>query len=123
MLLMRPDLANVTDLEWMQGSSDEDTLLRAVLEVAALHPGSNPAALLHELQQRIDENQLRALQRELHILDENLDFALEFEGARKQIRDMYAQQGRDRLLDRVKEKSLSELTVEERELLKSVRSR
>lgn len=122
MLLMRPDLADAADLEWVQGNSDEDALLRAVLEVAALHPQSNPAALLHELQHRIDEQQLRAIQRELHILDENLDFALEFEGARKQIRDMYTQQGRDRLLDRIKEKSLSELTAEERELLKFVRS-
>ncbi|HZV61019.1 MAG TPA: DNA primase [Methylophilaceae bacterium] len=123
MLLMRPDLANAADLEWVQGNSDEDVLLRAVLEVAASHPHSNPAALLHELQHRIDETLLRAIQRELHILDDNLDFALEFEGARKQIGDMYAQQGRDRLLNRIKEKSLSELTAEERELLKAVRSR
>jgi len=123
MLLMRPDLANVDDLEWMQGSSDEDALLRAVLEVAASHPQSNPAALLHELQHKVDEKQLRTIQRELHILDENLDLALEFEGARKQIREMYAQQGRGRLLEKIKEKSLSELTAEERELLKSVGSR
>lgn len=120
MLLMRPDLADRADLEWMRGDGEEDALLRNVLEIAAGQPKSNPAALLHEMQGKTDERLLRAVQRDLHVLDENLDFALEFEGARKQIRDMYAQRARERVLARIKEKSLSELTAEEKELLKSV---
>jgi DNA primase len=120
MLLMRPDLAQPTDLEWMQDDSEEGTLLRTMLEIAVAQPKSNPAALLHELQHKADERLLRAIQRDLHVLDENLDFALEFEGTRKQIRDMYAQRARERLLARIKEKPLSELTAEEKELLKSV---
>jgi DNA primase len=123
MLLMRPDLADAADLEWVQGDTEEDALVRTVLEIAVAQPRSNPAALLHELQGKIDEGLLRAIQRDLHILDESLDLALEFEGARKQIRDMYAQRSRERLLARIKEKSLSELTAEERDLLKSLGSR
>ena len=98
-------------------------MLRAALEVALANPQSNPAALLHELQSRVDEVLLREIQRDLHMLDESLDFALEFEGARKQMRDMYAQRAREQLLDKLKAKSLAELTAEERELLKSVGSR
>jgi DNA primase len=123
MLLMRPDLANEADLVWAQGSADEDVLVRAAIEAAIANPKSNPAALLHELEAKVDARLLREIQRELHILDESLDFALEFEGARKQIREMFAQREHSSLLDKVKEKSLSELTAEEIELLKSVSSR
>lgn len=120
MLLMRPDLVHADDLGWAQGGGEEDELVRAAMQAALANPKSNPAALLHELQNKVEERLLREVQRELHILDENLDLALEFEGARKQIRDMYAQRAKERLLDKIKEKSLSELTAEERELLKSV---
>ena len=123
MLLMQPGLANAADLVWAQGSTDEDVLVRAAIEAAIANPKSNPAALLHELEAKVDGRLLREIQRELHILDESLDFALEFEGARKQIREMFAQREHSSLLDKVKEKSLSELTAEEIELLKSVSSR
>lgn len=123
MLLMRPGLANAADLAWAQGNADEDVLVRAAIEAAIANPKSNPAALLHELEAKVDGRLLREIQRELHVLDESLDFALEFEGARKQIREMFAQREHSSLLDKVKEKSLSELTAEEIEQLKSVSSR
>jgi DNA primase len=123
MLLMQPDLANAADLIWAQGSTDEDVLVRAAIEAAVANPKSNPAALMHELEAKVDGRLLREIQRELHVLPEKLDFALEFEGARKQIREMFAQREHSSLLDKVKEKSLSELTAEEIELLKSVSSR
>ncbi len=120
MLLMRPGLANVADLVWAQGSADEDMLVRAAIETAIANPKSNPAALLHELEAKVDGRLLREIQRELHILDESLDFALEFEGARKQLKEMFVQREHSSLLDKVQEKSLSELTAEEIEQLKSV---
>lgn len=123
MLLMRPDLASQEDLLWAKGSGEEDVLVRSSLEVALANPKSNPAALVHELQNKADERLLREIQRELNLLDENLDLALEFEGARKQIRDMYQQRAEGQLLDKIKEKSLSELTEQEKELLKSMGSR
>ena len=123
MLLMQPGLANAADLVWAQGNTDEDVLVRAAIEAAIANPQSNPAALMHELEAKVDGRLLREIQRELHVLPEKLDFALEFEGARKQIREMFAQREHSSLLDKVKEKSLSELTAEEIELLKSVSSR
>ncbi len=62
---------------------------------------------------------LREIERELHILDDSLDIALEFEGARKQLREMYLQRSHSALLDG---KSLGELTEEEKQQLKSMRS-
>jgi DNA primase len=115
--LMRPDLAGHDDLAWTNEKSDEDRLVRHTLEAAIANPKSNPAALMHELEGRIDERLMRDIQRELHILPDGVDFALEFEGARKQLRETYMQREHSLLLDG---KSLSELTEEERQRLKSM---
>jgi DNA primase len=123
MLLMRASLAREEDLQWLQGQSEEDTMVRAVIETALLNPQSNPAAILHQLEKHLDARLLREIQRELHLLDETLDFALEFEGARKQLRELYSQRKHAKLLDSLSEKSLSQLTEEERTLLREIRSR
>lgn len=123
MLLMRPDLAGAGDLVWAQQGSDEDVLVKASLEAAISYPQSKPAAILHHLRDKVDERLMREVERELHLLDEGLDFALEFAGARKQIRELYQQREHSHLLDKIKEKPLSELTDEERALLRSVRAK
>lgn len=123
MLLMQASLAREEDLQYLSADNDEDRMLRLVIETALCHPQSNPAALLHQMEKALDARLLGEIQRELHHLDENLDFALEFEGARKQLREMYFQRKHARLLDSVREKSLSQLTPEERELLKTLNSR
>lgn len=123
MLIMQPQLADKADLGWAQGNSDEDRLVQAAMEAAIAYPTSKPAAILHQLEGKVDARLLRDIEREIHILDENLDFALEFEGARKQIRELFTQREQSSLLDKIKEKSLSELTAEERTLLKSVSTR
>jgi DNA primase len=88
-----------------------------------LNPQSNPAAILHQMRKALDARLISEIQRELHLLDESLDFALEFEGARKQLKDIYSQRKHAKLLDSIKEKSLSQLTDEERALLKLMNSR
>ncbi|CAG0983402.1 DNA primase [Methylophilaceae bacterium] len=123
MLLMQASLAREEDMQWIQGDGDDDLMVRMTMEVALLNPQSNPAALLHQLEKHLDDRLLREIQRELHLLDETLDFGLEFEGARKQLRDIYTQRRQSRLLDSIKEKSLSQLTEEERALLKSMNTR
>jgi len=120
---MQASLAREEDLQYLSADNDEDRMLRLVIETALRHPQSNPAALLHQMEKALDARLLGEIQRELHHLDENLDFALEFEGARKQLREMYFQRKHARLLDSVREKSLSQLTPEERELLKTLNSR
>ncbi len=123
MLLMQASLAREEDLQWLHGQGEDDMMVRAVIETALLNPQSNPAALLHQLEKHLDARMLREIQRELHILDETLDIALEFEGARKQLREIYSQRKHAKLLDSLSEKSLSQLTEEERALLRTIRGR
>ena len=58
------------------------------------------------------------MQRELHLLDESLDFKLEFAGACTQLVEAVQQKREGSMLDTLKEKPLSALTIEEREMLK-----
>ena len=60
------------------------------------------------------------IQRDLPAFDENLDFALEFDGARMHIKEKFIQRGHMFLLDTIKQKSLSELTEQERQTLRSI---
>ncbi len=122
-LLMQPSLANADDLTWLQGNSDEDNLVRSVLEIALQQPQSNPAVILRGLEQKIDVRLLRELERELHLLDDSLDMALEFNGARTQLRDMMQQAQESILLDRIKEKPLGALTEQERAFLRNFGSK
>ncbi|MCB5186125.1 DNA primase [Methylobacillus gramineus] len=123
MAIMQPQLVQEADLQWVSGVADEDEMVRQVMRLAIASPNSKPVVILHGLEQVIDGRVLREIQRELHILDENLNLALEFDGVRKQIKDMYMQRQQTSMLDRLKEKSLSQLTAEERELLRSISTR
>ena len=120
MLLMRPDLASTQDLDWAKGTLDEDRLLRLAIETALAYPSSKPAALLHQMQAQADAKLMREIERELHLLDDSLDIELEFNGARTQLLEMHQQRERAHLFDRIGEKSLSELTDEEKAVLKSM---
>ncbi|MEO7343483.1 MAG: DNA primase, partial [Methylotenera sp.] len=120
MLLMQPDLANSDDLLWLIGNSEEERLLRHAIEICLLHPHSKPVVIMRELESKIDAKMLRELERELNVLDETLDFALELAGARQQLQDAYAQKNENILLAQISEKPLSALTENERALLKSL---
>jgi len=120
MLLMRPSLAKTEHLNFAQGFTEEDVLLQASIHAALKQPQSKPAALLHTIEHHIDPRLLHEIQRELHVLDETLDFALEFEGARTQLLELTQQKQDGGLLDALKEKPLSALTTEERDMLKNL---
>ncbi|HYN53444.1 MAG TPA: DNA primase, partial [Methylotenera sp.] len=120
MLLMQPSLANSEDLLWLVGNSDEERLLRQAIEICLLHPHSKPVVIMRELESKVDAKILRELERELNVLDETLDFALELAGARQQLQDAYAQKNENILLAQISEKPLSALTENERALLKSL---
>ena len=123
MLLMHPNLAKTEHLGFAQGFAEEDVLLQASIHAAIAQPQSKPAALLHAIESQIDPRLLQEIQRELHLLDETLDFALEFEGARTQLVEMVQQKQGLSMLDALKEKPLSALTPEEREMLKNIRTK
>jgi DNA primase len=120
MLLMRPDLVSAEDLDWANGDTEEDKMLRAGIDAAVLYPSSKPAAILHHMQDKADAKLMREVERELQLLDESLDIALEMSGARTQLIEMQQQRAQSHLFDKIKEKSLSELTEEERALLRGL---
>lgn len=123
MILSKASLADEEDLRFLTDDGEDERVLRHVLETAIRQPQSNAAALLHQLEKVLDARTLSEIQRELTLLDENLDFALEVEGARRQLQELHAQRRRTRLLEGLREKSLSQLTAEERELLRSLHQR
>ena len=75
---------------------------------------------MRELENRVDAKVLSELERELNVLDETLDMALELAGARRQLHDAYVQKKEGILLAQISEKPLSALTENERTLLKSL---
>ncbi len=119
-VLMRPDLVEANDLNWATGDDEESRLLRLAMETALAYPSSKPAALMQHFQDKFSPALLRDIQRELHLLDDSLNVELEFAGARTQLMESHQQKSRMQLLDKIKEKSLSELTEEEKAVLKGM---
>lgn len=119
MALMRPDLVVSQDLTLAQSGMIEDTFLREVLYVCLANPCFKPAALLHAIK-NVDIKLQTEIERELHLLEENVDFALEFNGVRAQLSGEMQQIKETQLLNQIKEKPVSALTLEERELLKKL---
>ena len=117
--LARPSLVEQADLSLLGGGSEEDAFLRSVLQACLENPTFNPSALLHVVKS-LDEDLMAQVQRELHQLEENLDFALEIEGARTQLTGGMQQIRGTQLLNAIKEKPFSALTVEEKEMLKKL---
>ena len=72
------------------------------------------------MQGKADTKLMREVERDLQLLDESLDVALEIRGARKQLLEMQQQRAHTNLFDKIKEKSLSELTEEEKAVLKGM---
>jgi DNA primase len=120
MVLMQPAQASTDDLAWVLHESEEDALVKQALEAAIAYPTAKPAGLLLQLQNRVDARLMRELEREIHLLDEQVDYSLEFEGARKQLRDMYAERQGKTLLARMQEKKISDMTEQEKALLKAM---
>ncbi len=120
MLLMQPSLAKPEYLTLAQGFAEEDLLLQVSIHAALEQPQSKPAALLHTIESQIDPRLLHEIQRELQLLDDSLDFALEFEGARAQLEDMAQQKQDVGILETLKEIPFNSLTAEQREMLASI---
>jgi DNA primase len=117
--LARPSLVVQGDLDLVGGESEGDAFLRSVLQACLVNPTFNPSALLHAVK-GLDDGLLMQIQRELHQLEENLDFSLEIAGARTQLTEGMQQARETKLLNEIKEKPISALTTEEREMLKKL---
>jgi len=119
-LLRRASLAMQTDLALADGQAEEDVLLKCTIETCLLHPHSNSAVILHELEAKVEYKVVSGLGSELMMLDETLDFEKELAGIRLQLQDVYSHKESTNFLTRISEKPLSALTEEEKALLKSV---
>lgn len=117
--LMRPNLVTESDVSLVDGATEEDVLLAEVLKICLANPAFKPAVLLHTIK-GADANLMTEIERELHQLEESLDFALEFDGARTQLLEGVQQFRTTKLLNEIKEKPLSALTPDEREILKKL---
>lgn len=122
-LLMRPQWANISLLENILGESDEEQMLRVVVKAAMAQPESRPVVLLQMIGSAISEILRNQLHRELSLLDETLDFTLEFEGACTQLSDMAIAAREKSLLGRLTEKPFAALTDAEREALRQLTSK
>lgn len=120
MLLMQPSLAKAEHLNFAQGFTEEDMLLKATLNAALAQPQSRPAALLHVIEPQVEPRLLHEIQRELTLFVESPEAKLEFEGACTQLSKMTQQKQDGGMLNALKEKPLSALTAEELEMLKSL---
>lgn len=123
MAIMQPHLVQAQDAEWVTDNAAEDEMMRQVVQSAVASPNAKPVAILHALESVVDVRLLRDLQRELPLLDESLDFALEIEGVRKQLKELHLQRHQASVVERLKEKKLSQLTEEELALLRSISAR
>ena len=120
MLLMQPQLAAQEDLHWAVGDETEDILLRATIETCLQHPHAKTVVLMRVLENQVDTNIIRVLERDLHLLDETLDLASELVGARQQLRQYYSQHHERTWLAQLSEKPLSTLTEQEKDQLKTL---
>lgn len=119
MALMRPELVSEHDLVLLERVTEEDRFLLSVLTACLANPTYKPATLLHTIRDA-NPSLMAEIERELHQLEESLDIALEFEGARTQLSDGMQLVREMKLLNEIKEKPLSALTSEEREMLKKL---
>jgi DNA primase len=123
MLLMRPQWAKPELMTEIVGEGDEEQMLRVMLRAAIAKPDARPVVLLQMITPYISEVLRHQLQRELSLLDETLDFTLEFEGACTQLSDMALIAREKSLLGRLTEKPFSTLSDAEREALRQLTSK
>ena len=76
--------------------------------------------ILRALEKCVDAHLFSAVRHELSVLDETLDLAQEFHGAKFQLQDMYRQKKQLATLATLSMKPLSQLTDLEKTMLKSM---
>lgn len=118
-LVMHPELASADDLAWLIGDTSNELLLQKTIAICLENPQAKPVVIMRALESQIDVALLRELEQALNVLDETLDLAEELSGARQQLQQLYSQKTDSAMLAKISEKSLSSLTENERNLLKS----
>lgn len=120
LLIMQPNLADIQDLQWIQGESAEDVLLANTIEICSQQPHAKPVVILRALENIVDAHLFTAMRKELNVLDETLDLGQELAGAKQQLQQMYLQKNQHAALKALSDKSLNQLTDNEKAMLKSL---
>ena len=118
--LMQPAQIAASDLHWVTAQTPEDDLLRAILQASIAQPQAKAASLLHAVGNSQDARLVNEISRELQLLDENTDFALEIAGIRRQLEEATKNTQGANLLKQLQEKPFASLSEAEREQLKKL---
>jgi DNA primase len=114
-LLQYPQLAKAEDLPLLEGNDPEQQLFSQAIQTALRFPDSNAAGLLQQMQLNNSEQISSALYHDMALMEKNDLMQTEYEEGMKKLRVAYLHKIRETLL----KKSLSELTEQEKDLLKN----
>lgn len=120
-LAMKPELFKSEDEIFFQNNLIEDELFKQIKNSMEENNSNikNTASLLHSLQNKIDENILDELQRQMMDYSENIDLLEEFKGIQNSLNQQLNSNKQSQQFAALKNKKLSEFSDEEKEFLKN----
>lgn len=120
-LTMKPELFKSEDEIFFQNNLVEDELFKQIKNSMEENNSNikNTASLFHSLQNKIDENILDELQRQMMDYSENIDLLEEFKGIQNSFNQQLNSNKQSQQFAALKNKKLSEFSDEEKEFLKN----
>ena len=120
-LTMKPELFKSEDEIFFQNNLVEDELFKQIKNSMEENNSNikNTASLIHSLQNKIDENILDELQRQMMDYSENIDLLEEFKGIQNSLNQQLNSNKQSQQFAALKNKKLSEFSDEEKEFLKN----
>lgn len=120
-LVMKPELFNSDDEVFFQSNLVEDELFKQIKKLLKENDSNirNTASLLHSLANKVDENILNELQKQMMNYSENIDLLEEFKGIQNSFSHQLNKTQQSQQFAALKNKKLSELSDEEKEFLKN----
>lgn len=120
-LVMKPELFNSDDEVFFQSNLVEDELFKQIKKLFKENDSNirNTASLLHSLANKVDENILNELQKQMMNYSENIDLLEEFKGIQNSFSHQLNKTQQSQQFAALKNKKLSELSDEEKEFLKN----
>src|SRR5210317_2487535 len=120
-LTMKPELFKSEDEIFFQNNLVEDELFKQIKNSMEENNSNikNTASLFHSLQNKIDENILDELQRQMMDYSANIDLLEEFKGIQNSLNQQLNSNKQSQQFAALKNKKLSEFSDEEKEFLKN----
>ena len=120
-LVMKPELFNSDDEVFFQSNLVEDELFKQIKKLFDENDSNirNTASLLHSLTNKVDENILNELEKQMMDYSENIDLVEEFKGIQNFFSHQLNKTQQSQQFASLKNKKLSELSDEEKEFLKN----